>query len=219
MARVGSRAPVSSFYEDIWTRKTRGAAEGQSSREVHALPFVPKGSRLLDVGCGIGQMLASAPSPRMAVGVDLAEAALSAARRRGLAVALADLEGAHLPFRDASFDRVTCLGVIEHLFDPRPVMSEARRVLTPGGLFIVLTPNVRHLYQIVRLLLHGHGPKTSGDPEGIDGGHIHYFAPRDVKELLMGIGFDAVELRGTGGVNWLASFRCPDILAIARKGT
>jgi len=48
---------------------------------------------------------------------------------------------AALPHRDASFDLVVAFEVIEHLENWREFLLEARRVLTPGGQFIVSTPN------------------------------------------------------------------------------
>src|ERR1700694_1809956 len=46
----------------------------------------------------------------------------------------------HLPFPDAIFERVECDAVLEHVRDPRRVMSEIRRVLAPGGYAHLVTP-------------------------------------------------------------------------------
>jgi ubiquinone/menaquinone biosynthesis C-methylase UbiE len=46
-----------------------------------------------------------------------------------------------LPFRDAAFDGMCAINVLEHIPDPARLMSEARRVLTPGGWLCVVTPN------------------------------------------------------------------------------
>src|SRR5439155_25371797 len=46
-----------------------------------------------------------------------------------------------LPFASAAFDLVTAFEVIEHLSDWRTLLSEARRVLSPAGVFLVSTPN------------------------------------------------------------------------------
>jgi methionine biosynthesis protein MetW len=175
------------------------------------------GARVLDLGCGAGNLLSRLPPKSIGVGIDLSREAIRLARASGHEVAIASLEGAVLPFRDESFDIVTCLGVIEHVFDPRPLLGEASRVLRRRGLVVMLTPNVRYLYHLYRLLIRGRGPKTSGDPEGIDGGHLHYFTFADAADLLREAGFESVAIHGTGGVKLLASIRSPDVLAVGRK--
>lgn len=213
------------LYDRIWKRKTalsQGEAgepvgKGPGPRTRNALPHVPEGARVLDLGCGSGGLLAAVPSPKAAVGADLAWPALREARKRGLAVVRATLENRRLPFRSDAFDRVTCMDVVEHLFDPRPLLGEAHRVLRPGGLLVLQTPNVRHWHQVWRIAVRGRGPSTSGDPEGIDGGHLHYFTFRDVVDLLHEAGFADVETTGTEGVRWLAAIRSQGVLALARK--
>ncbi|MDQ6622354.1 MAG: class I SAM-dependent methyltransferase [Verrucomicrobiota bacterium] len=72
-----------------------------------------------------------------------------------------------LPYADASFDLVTCTEVIEHLEDFRHAIREISRVLRPGGVFIVSTPNVLNLRSRLRYLLFGFanmfGPLQLGD--------------------------------------------------------
>lgn len=212
-----SRGPLPRFYDALWERKANDSRVGGPSREANALPFIPPGSRILDVGAGRGVILERAPSPALAVGAEIAWPALTDARRRGLCMVRTDLEGPFLPFRDGAFDRVSCLDVIEHLFDPRPLLAEIHRILSPGGLLILQTPNVRHYLQVVRIAVKGRGPKTSGDPEGIDGGHVHYFTGRDVAELLQAAGFDTVRICGSDGVRFLPALRSLGVVALAEK--
>jgi SAM-dependent methyltransferase len=100
---------------------------------------VPLGSRLLDVGCGSGQLaLIASRSGVDATGVDIAEDLVERARERSRVEGLrahfhlADAEA--LPFPDASFDVVTTL--LGAMFAPRPeiVASELMRVCRPGGM-------------------------------------------------------------------------------------
>jgi SAM-dependent methyltransferase len=98
--------------------------------------------RVLDVGAGAGELNAYALKGRVRqiVGIDLdprvvANPLLDA----GLS---ADIYA--LPFRDASFDVVFSIYVLEHIDRPHALTSEIGRVLRPGGVCLVLTPNIFH---------------------------------------------------------------------------
>ena len=109
-----------------------------------ALPLVA-GKRVLDAACGDGYgtaLLATRASK--AVGVDLSAEFVASARRRygGLAnveFVAARCEATGLP--DASVDVAVSFETIEHVQDPEALVREARRVLSPAGLFVVSTPN------------------------------------------------------------------------------
>ena len=82
-------------------------------------------------------------------------------------VRVADLNTEPLPYPDASFDLVTCTEVIEHLEHYRFALREIGRVLRPGGVFVVSTPNVLNLRSRLRYLFFGFfnmfGPLRLGD--------------------------------------------------------
>jgi len=65
----------------------------------------------------------------------------------------ADLDSDHLPASDECFDLVIMDNVIEHIYDPRRLLGECRRVLKKGGILAVLTPNQARLVNRFRLLL------------------------------------------------------------------
>jgi 2-polyprenyl-3-methyl-5-hydroxy-6-metoxy-1,4-benzoquinol methylase len=98
--------------------------------------------KLLDVGCQMGLFLAAAQRRGWAVqGVELTEEAAAEARRRtGAAIWRGEL--AHAQHAAGSFDVVTCWHLIEHLLDPVALLREARRILKPGGLLALETPNI-----------------------------------------------------------------------------
>lgn len=98
------------------------------------------GTRLLEVGCGVGAVLAvlAEEFPGIDVtGVDIEERQLAFARehlaRRGIDAALVHADGQQLPFADGSFDHVWMMWFLEHLPDPLAALTEARRVLVAGG--------------------------------------------------------------------------------------
>jgi ubiquinone/menaquinone biosynthesis C-methylase UbiE len=100
----------------------------------------------LDLGCGhqllpewrFQQELALVAQCRRIVGVD--EHLPSLQRHRSIRE-LVNASITHLPFRDGSFDLVTANMVVEHLQDPQIQFHEICRVLRPGGVFIMHTPN------------------------------------------------------------------------------
>lgn len=84
-----------------------------------------------------------------------------------LGVQVVDLNTQGLPYADASFDLVTCTEVIEHLEHFRAAIREISRVLRPGGVLVISTPNVLNLRSRLRYLFFGFfnmfGPLRLGD--------------------------------------------------------
>lgn len=113
-----------------------------------ALARVPPGGRLLEVGCGGGQLLAKIalrrPDLRL-VGVDLAPGQVKRARERtarfGDRVEVIEGSALELPFDDASFDGVFSVASIKHWPDPQRGLRECVRVLRPGAELHVVEAN------------------------------------------------------------------------------
>jgi ubiquinone/menaquinone biosynthesis C-methylase UbiE len=105
---------------------------------------LPKGARVLDVGCGIGGPARCFASERgwKVEGVDLTAeyvaVATALSRRVGVMdVSFRQASAAALPFADASFDGAYMLHVGMNILDKRAVFAEVRRVLKPGGVFAI----------------------------------------------------------------------------------
>ena len=119
---------------DVFSRYMEKDAE-EFFRRLGATP----GTRLLDVGCGAGQLaMIAARAGAQVVGCDIAANWLEKARARaaaeGLEITFEEGDAESLPYADAQFDVVTSL--IGAMFAPRPdlVASELTRVCRPGGM-------------------------------------------------------------------------------------
>ena len=107
-----------------------------------------QGKRVLDLGCGsgygVGRLSTIAAS---VVGVDVSAEAVAFARdtyrQANNRFELID-PAASLPFGDEAFDVVLSFQVIEHVEDELHYLREARRVLAPGGVLVVITPDRLH---------------------------------------------------------------------------
>lgn len=100
---------------------------------------VEPGTRLLDIGCGAAGALAMArQSGAQVAGLDASERLVAIARERlpGARVELGEME--ELPFEDGIFDVVTAINSLQFAGDPIRALSEARRVLRPGGTMLAV---------------------------------------------------------------------------------
>ena len=95
---------------------------------------------LLDVGCGTGYLLQLLAKQRPAryAGIDLAEEMVKVAQGKGIPGAqIRQGSAERLPYPDSSFDVVACIQSFHHYPHPERAMAEARRVLRPGGLYLL----------------------------------------------------------------------------------
>lgn len=164
-------------YEEFVSSEGRDLS--RRLEQAFAAADVAPGMRVLDVGCGRGEVLRHCSRlGAEAYGIDYSSVAVrmasALARDDGeVRVGLADAKV--LPFRSRSFDRVLMFDLVEHLhpWELGRALSEARRVLRSEGRLIVHTaPNVwydRYAYPVVRWvrILMGEGDRYPRDPRAV----------------------------------------------------
>ncbi|MCG3151147.1 MAG: Ubiquinone biosynthesis O-methyltransferase [bacterium] len=136
---------------------------------------LPPAASVLDVACGAGygtHMLAQAGFT--AQGVDIskeaiswAEATFGPARQQGLRLSYTESDVSQLPLNDGSVSGIVAFEILEHLTDPAPLLREISRVLAPGGIALISTPNPES-HQI------------AGENEF----HHHEYTPDEFRQLL-----------------------------------
>lgn len=106
---------------------------------------LPRMKRLLDIGGGDGKYafaFKNAFRVEELYGVDMSVGAVRIGNAGGIKMSCTDLNHSKLPYVDSFFDIVFAGEIIEHLLSPDGLMDEVKRVLKPGGYFILTTPNI-----------------------------------------------------------------------------
>ena len=155
-------------------------------------PHLRAGSRLLEIGCGAGNLLLQATVPgSYPVALDLSMQALTFVRSRleeaqstptaPSGFTCTQAIGESLPFREDSFDCVLLSEVIEHLEVPQISIREAMRVLCPGGRLLITTPNYRSFWPLMEWAVDrmNMAPRMAGEQ------HISRFHPSSLKKMLL----------------------------------
>ena len=102
------------------------------------------GERLLDVACGAGLLLKAALMRGLdASGIDISSEAIALTKEFVPEAHTQVANAEELPFGDASFDMLTCIGSLERMFDRDKVLQEMRRVVRPGGRMCLMLRHAR----------------------------------------------------------------------------
>ncbi len=159
---------------------------------------VRRGGRVLDAGCGNGVFTNDLVEAGFeAFGADPSESGIAIAQRACPRARFACLDlSVALPER-APFDAIGCIEVIEHVYSPQRLLARFFDGLVPGGRLILTTPYhgfVKNLAIVLTGKFDAHF-----DPRW-EGGHIKFFTPRTLTEMMRGVGFEQVRFRGVGRV-------------------
>lgn len=195
--------PVSTYDSARYARgKLR---DPRHLRRIRAWVAPQPGERVLEVGAGIGQLVAPLRADGVdAVGVDVNPQAVRHALTDAVEVAAADALG----FPDAAFDAVLSFHVIEHVPDLGAVLTEMARVLRPGGRLLLVYPAepVRGLYAVPgAVLLHGN-PLRARDL------HVRSLTPARLRRAVGDAGVGLAHKR-----SHLSLLGCPQFESLFRR--
>lgn len=174
---------VLSGYENYFAQCTQNLRDEYFALVEHYARTRP--GTYCDVGCGPGGVVKVAQQKGWdATGVEVSSWAVDEARKFGLTIHHGTLLDARFPSNH--FDAVSMFDVLEHLTAPREYVQEIYRILKPGGVLVIETPNVdgffaRCVYREEADLVKPHA-------------HVCLYGPRSVKHLLAPVGFAAIRI-------------------------
>ncbi len=155
--------------------------------------MIPHGSRVLDLGCGAGDLLTELIEERgcRGQGVEVSPEAFHACVARGIPVVQADIDAGLPDFEDGSFDVVVLSQTLQATRRPGPVLREMMRV---GRVGIVSFPNFGHWRLRLDLALRGRMPVSRTLPyRWSETPNIHLCTIRDFEELAAAEGLAVAE--------------------------
>jgi ubiquinone/menaquinone biosynthesis C-methylase UbiE len=196
------------------------------NRWCFAWEYVPSHtSAHLDFGCNKGEFLNSLKDKKIGqlVGVDVSEEAVRQGQLLFPELEIIKIQkSSNLPFDDASFDSITILDVLEHVYEQTELLTELNRLLKNKGRLIVTVPG-RHLFSFLDMgnlkfrfprlhrwyYCHKHSQEEYeyryiSNPDGLIGdisakkGWHEHFSRAKLQNLLTEAGFDVIDFDGTG---------------------
>jgi 2-polyprenyl-3-methyl-5-hydroxy-6-metoxy-1,4-benzoquinol methylase len=190
----GARS-LAGYNRDLFAERVFEPRESRLRKALALLAAEQRG-RALDVaaGSGIVSELLAAQGWEVSA-VELSESLAEQVRARGVDdVRLHEPGSGPLPFADGTFRLVFAGEIIEHLVDTAGFLEDVRRVLVPGGVLLLTTPNLASLENRIRLLL-GVYPRWV-DAELAGEGHVRAYTAPVLRRQLERIGFRVEALTG-----------------------
>lgn len=182
------------FDSPIWLQRY-----WQRARHRTILGFIDDHDGTLDIGCGSSRIIVDLPE---AVGLDILQNKLRWLRGRHRRLIRASCD--RLPFADGSFATVINSEVIEHVPDVPETWSEMWRVLRPGGILILGTPDYdRRLWWVLEWI---YGKVLPG---AYAHEHITHYTRRGLEARLRAAGYEVLECRYVGACEMIFKARKP----------
>jgi SAM-dependent methyltransferase len=190
-----TREELPKFYENMFAEDTERTMQRRSRPgpvERHLRGIIgrrcPGGGRLLEVGCGYGNLLKHLEAlPFELHGLEVSPAVAQAARAHVPAARIGEGVLEEAAFPDEAFDCIALVAVLEHVKDPRRAVGMLHRWLRPGGAVVIQVPYIQHFFRLARFV-----PFV---PFGFEAPrHLFDFSPRTLPRFLREAGFDDVRV-------------------------
>jgi dolichol-phosphate mannosyltransferase len=166
--------PLQRYWQRARFRVIRGMVDGST--------------RILDIGCGSSRIVQSLPQ---AVGLDMQLRKLRWLRAPGRQLVQASLMD--LPFPDGAFDCVICSEVIEHIPREQITLTDMVRVLAPGGILVLGTPDYgRWIWRALE------GAYKKVFPQGYATEHINLYTRSSLRTQIEDLGLTVLDLQYVG---------------------
>jgi len=187
------------YYDEYWSREAPPPRADPLAPVRLALlrRVLPAGARVLDAGCGAGDLVATlAADGHEAVGMDVSSRVLEVAgeRHAGYRFLRHSVEELPWPAEVQGFDAVVAFEVIEHLLRPRRLLEGAREALRPGGGLALTTPYHGLLKNLALAAL------AFDRHFAVEGDHVRFFSDRALRGLLAETGFEVEDIRHFGRI-------------------
>jgi ubiquinone/menaquinone biosynthesis C-methylase UbiE len=179
--------PISTYYNK--PSVTYGVSN-QRKRSIIDLCGEVAGKKILDIGCGSGELGRDLKKRGAVVmGVDISEASVRRAQKVLDQVFLLNLEADQLPFGGDLFDVVILSEVIEHLFFPEKLIEKLKKFMKPDSFVVITTPNFLVFSNRIKMLF---GKFEYAETGFFDRGHIHFFTWESLNKMLVDLGLEVV---------------------------
>jgi SAM-dependent methyltransferase len=207
------------YYDNIYRLKSGMQSKWHHLKFRKVLSEFPVSCSHLDVACGPGTFIGNLPATITSTGVDIASNQINYAKSNYSQsnVDFKLISPGNLPFKDASFDIVTSIELIEHISpeETKILLKECLRVLKPKGKLIITTPNYGAFWPILEIVLN-RVSKLSYKEQ-----HITKYKNSILRQILSESGFPSINVKSfmfsapfSAALNW----RLADIVDSAEPG-
>jgi len=182
------------------------------------------GGKILDLGCGSGHFLCAAQNNGfVGTGIEPSTSSAHYAKQKGVNVLHVDMYQANLP--ENSFDVITAFDVLEHVSDPKQMLTLCHKWLKPGGILVLRFPSSTW-QKIKGVILHN--ILSSSRPSFAPTMHLYFFSVKTIEKMTTNIGFDTLLIETTdtetnsssqllNGIKLVSNFVVKSIEMVSRK--